>query len=105
MLLMVSEVIILVLALYGNVVLLWQSVLTSIAIGLFSLLLYTGIFVVLTEYHEAVENFFNKYARIRPGLQHLCFRLCAYIYSLGVVAVLGLWVFRFLYLGKVPIFY
>ena len=97
MLVMVSEVITFGLVEFGNVVLLWYNILNSIAIGLLSLLLYTGIFVVLMEYHEAVENFLNRYARLRPGLQHFCLRLCAYVYALSVPAVLGLWFFGILY--------
>ena len=88
---MVSEVIIFVLVDFGNIVLFWFQILTSIAMGIGLLLLYTGIFVLLMEYHEAVENCFNRYARLRPGLQHACLRLCAYIYALGVIAVLPVW--------------
>ena len=95
MLLMVSEVIIFGLFAFDSVVLLWFSIVTSIAIGLFSLVLYAGIFVFLMEYHEAVGNFLNRYARLRPGLQHFCLRLCAYVYALGVIAVLGWWMFGF----------
>ena len=87
-LLMVIEAIVIVLDVFGNVVTFWQNVLTFIAIGLFSLLLYIGFFVVLREYHEVVENFFHKYTRMRPGLQHICLRVCAYIYALGVNAVI-----------------
>ena len=89
-LLMVSEVIIFVLAISGKllVVFYWQTILISIAIGLFLSLLYTGAFVVLTEYHEAVENFFNRYIRLRPGVQHACLRLFAYGYaSIAIAAV------------------
>lgn len=88
-LLMVSEVVVLALVERGDVLGFWDYNVTFVAIGLSSLLLYTGTFVLLTEYHEAVEDFFNKYIRIRPGLQHICLRLCAYIYALGVIAVLG----------------
>ena len=88
---MVSEFVIFLLIMMGNVVLLLYLILTFIAIGLFSLMLYTGIFVVLMEYHEAVENFLNSYARFRPSSQHFCLRLCAYVYALGVIAVLGWW--------------
>ena len=90
-LLMVSEVILFGLITLGNIVSLWLEILASIAIGLLSLLLYAGFFVVLTEYHEAVGNFLNRYARLRPGLQHACLRLCAYIYALGVIAAIALW--------------
>ena len=93
MLLMVSEVMIRVLAFKPPVMILWFHVLTSITIGLVSLLLYIGIFVVLMEYHEAVANFLNRYARLWPGLQRFCLRLCAYVYALGVIAGLGWWLF------------
>ena len=91
MLLMVYEVIIFGLVAFENVVLLWPGILSSIAIGLLSLLLYIGIFVLLMEYHEAARNFLNRYARLRPGLQHSCLRLCAYVYALAVIAALAWW--------------
>ena len=92
---MVSEVIISVLILVVDgatmIVIFWKIILISVAIGVSSLLLYTGIFVLLMEYHEAIENFLNRYARLRPALQHACLRLCAYIYALGVIAALSVW--------------
>ena len=94
-LVMVSEVIIIGLVEFGNIVNLWFGILTSIAIGFFSLLLYAGIFDFLMEYHEAVGNFLNRYARLRPGLQHFCLRLCAYIYALAVITALGWWLYLF----------
>ena len=92
---MVSGVIIfvLILVVYGAtmIVIFWKMILISVAIGVSSLLLYTGIFVLLMEYNEAIENCLNRYARLRPALQHACLRLCAYIYALGVIAVLSVW--------------
>lgn len=88
----ISEVIILGLVELGNLVTLRYYILNSIAIGILLLLLYTGIFVVLTEYHETVGKFLNRYARLRPGLQHACLRLCAYIYALAVIAAHGSWI-------------
>ena len=90
-LLMVSEDILLALvavALTTNVVTLWLSFLISVAVGLFSLLLYVSIFVVLMEYHEAIEKFLDKHAHLWPRLQHTCLRASAYIYACGVIAVI-----------------
>ena len=90
-LLTVSEVTIITLTTFQNIARLWGFIFTSLAIGLLSLLLFTAFFVVLMEYHGAVENFFSRYARLRPGLQQFCLRLCAYVYVLSVLAVLGWW--------------
>ena len=85
-LLMVSSVPLYVFALNTDAVSLFLPILTSAAIGLCSSLLYTGIFVVLMEYHEAIERFFDRYARLRPRLQRICLRICAYAYACGVLA-------------------
>ena len=73
----------------GSVIVLWQSILISVAVLLSSSLLYTGMFVVLMEYHEAIENFLDKHAHLLPGLQHTCLRASAYIYACGVIAVVA----------------
>lgn len=73
----------------GSVIVLWQTILISVAVLLSSSLLYTGMFVVLMEYHEAIENFLDKHAHLLPGLQHTCLRASAYIYACGVIAVVA----------------
>ena len=92
--LMVSEIIIIGLVLFANVVVLWAPILMSVAIGLISSLLYTGIFVILLEYHEAMEKFLDKYACLGPGLQHLCLRVCAYVYACGVIVAIAFVFFK-----------
>ena len=87
-LLMVSQLIIATLSTLHNILRLWEY-LTMFAIGLLWLLLYTAFFVVLMEYHGAVESFLSRYARLRPGLQHFCLRLCAYVYLYSVLAVIS----------------
>lgn len=88
-LLLVSEFIIFFLVMLQNIVTLWPSFLILLGIGLCSSLLYTGIFVVLTEYHEVVEKFLDRYARVRPWLQRICLRVCTYAYACGVLAAVG----------------
>lgn len=88
-LLLVSEFIIFTLVILGDIVTLWPSFLILLGIGLCSSLLYTGIFVVLTEYHEVVEKFLDRYARVRPWLQRICLRVCTYAYACGVLAAVG----------------
>lgn len=88
-LVMVSQIIVSVLARLGNIVLLDFSVLTSIGIGLFSSVLYSGFFVVLMEYHEAVGKAVHKHARLHPRWQHKCLRFCAYAYPCGIVGGLA----------------
>ena len=90
-LLMVSEVIVfalVVVATTTSVIGLWRKFLISVAVGLFSSLLYVSIFIVLVEYHEAIEEFLDKHAHLWPGLQHTCLRASAYIYACGVIAVI-----------------
>ncbi len=94
--LIISEVIIYGLTMYGNIVVLWQIFLWMAAIGLVSSILYTGFFVVLMEYNKVMENFVQKYARLPPEPQHICLRVCAYLYACGVIggiAYLGFWYF------------
>lgn len=91
-LLMVSDVIthaLVTVTFTANVVGLWLNVLISVAVGLFLLLLYTSIFVVLMEYHEAIERFLDKHAHLRPRLQHTFLRGCAYIYACGIIVVIA----------------
>ena len=87
--LMVSEIIISILARLRDIVILWRSVLFSVAVGLASLFLYTGVFVLLGEYHEAMERAVEKYARLDPGLQKLCLRFCAYAFLCGVLGIIA----------------
>ena len=91
-LLVVSEFIVYVLVfvrLIPNVVLLWYPFLVSMAFGLFLLLLYTSIFVVLMEHHEAIEKILDKHAHLWPGLRHTCLRRFAYFYACGVIVVIA----------------
>lgn len=73
----------------GRVIALWWLILSSVAFLLSSSLLYTGTFVVLMEYHEAIEDFLDKHAHLLPGLQHTCLRASAYIYACGVIGVVA----------------
>ncbi len=93
-LIIISEVIIYGLSTSSNIVLLWQIFLGMAAMGLVSSILYTGLFVILMEYNVVMENFVQNYARLQPGLQHICLRVCAYLYACGVIggiAYLGFW--------------
>ena len=87
--LLVSEIIISVLVRLGDIVTLWQSVFNSVAIGLASLFLYTGFFVLLGEHHEAMKRAVEKYARLSPRLQRTCLRFCAYAFSCSVIAAVA----------------
>ena len=87
--LMISIVVLVVLAYMGNIVVFAFSILLSLAIGLGSTTLYTGIFVVLMEYHEAIGKAVHRYARLQPELQRTCLRVFAYAYACGVVAVVA----------------
>ena len=90
----ISEVIIYGLSTYSNIVSLWQIFLGMAAMGLVASILYTGLFVILMEYNVVMENFVQTYARLQPGLQHICLRVCAYLYACGVIggiAYLGYW--------------
>ena len=89
-LVMVSQIIVSVLTLLGDILVLLQPVLTSIGIGLVSSVLYTGFFVVLMEYHEAVGKAVHKYTRLHPRSQQKCLRFCAYAYPCSVVVGLAL---------------
>ena len=103
MLLLVSEVIIYGLVIFGGMdlreglgffefIIVVFSVL--VAVILFVPLLYTGTFVVLMEYHEAMGKFLYRYARLPPGMQHICLRLCAYFYAVGAVTGLSFCLFK-----------
>ena len=85
MLLLVSEVTIFGALDFGGIIRSWLYFLVFAAIGLFISLLYTGIFVILMEYHEAMDKFLYRYARLPPGLQHNCLCFCAYFYAVGAV--------------------
>lgn len=105
-LLMVSETIMFIFVVYWDavgpaIILVWPAVLISVAIGLCSSLLYTGIFVVLTEHHEAIEKCLDRYARVRPWLQRTCLRVCTYAYACGVLAAVGYLLYYFTYVNKV----
>ena len=63
----------------------WLPLVISISIDIVSFTLYTGLFVVLKEYHEVIEKAVIKYARLPRGLQSFCLRICAYVYAVGVV--------------------
>ena len=84
-LVMVSALIIDGLIFYQNIV--SPIVAIRVALGLLSLLIYTSTFVILTEYHEPMERFLDKYARIGPGLQQGCLRFCTFLYALGLIGV------------------
>ena len=73
----------------GSIVELWWLILGSVANVLFSSLLYVSIFVVLMEYHEAIEKFLDKHAHLWRRLQRTCLRASAYIYACGVIVVIG----------------
>ena len=90
---MVSQIIVFGLVLLGNVVGLWISFLTSIAVGLISSLFYTGIFVILLEYHGAMEKFLDKHACLGPGLQQKYLRFCAYMYAFGATTAIASFMF------------
>lgn len=96
-LLMVSEIIISILVTFADIVELWPFFLSSLAIGLCSSLLYTGIFVFLTHYNEAIEKSLDRYARVRPWLQRICLRICAYAYACGVLAAVGYLLYYLIY--------
>ena len=67
---------------------LWLELLWDLAIMLAATSVYTGVFVVLTEYHDPVGRMLHKYARINPGMQRSLLRFCAYAYPVTVVVVL-----------------
>ena len=71
-----------------------QLFLVLIAVVLFESLLYTGTFVVLMEYHEAMSKFLYRYARLPPGVQHSCLRFCAYFYAVGAVTGLSIYLYQ-----------
>ncbi len=95
---MVSEIIIGVLVRFGDIVTLWIPILNSVAFGLASLFIYTGVFVLLGVYHEAMKRAVDKYARLSPGLQRTCLRFCAYAFPCGVVVAIA---FHSFFLGTV----
>ena len=92
MFLMVSDVIthgLVIVTFTANVVALWLNVIISVAVGIFLLLLYTSVFVVLMEYREAIEKFLDKHAHSRPRLQHKFLRGFAYVYACSIIVVIA----------------
>lgn len=63
----------------------WESVLLTTAFGLVALTIYAGMFVVLMEYHEKIEEAGTKYFGLRPRTQRTCLRVCTGVYAVGVV--------------------
>ncbi len=68
----------------------YQMELFGSALGGFvcSVTLYTGFFVVLTEYHSAVGKFLDRFLFLRRRFQPMCLRVVTYSY--GVLWVIGM---------------
>ena len=92
-LLIVSEIIIYGLVGLEGIIEKWGDLLMPVAIGLLMSLLYIGIFIVLAEFHEAIGKLLHRYARLRPRIQHICLRFCAYCYAVGAVMGFGFYLF------------
>ena len=72
------DVTILFLFTFESIVLQGKPILSVAAIGLVSSFIYTGTFVVLAQYHEAIEKFLHTYTHLDPILQRMCLHLFTY---------------------------
>ena len=59
--------------------------------------LYTGFFILLTEYHSAVGKFLDRFLFLRRRVQPMCLRVVAYSWLVG--SNLSVALFLFLLLG------
>ena len=59
----------------------------------FAVTVYTGFFVFLTEYHNAVGKFLDRFLFLPHRVQQISLRVLAYSY--GVLWVIGLGLFLF----------
>ena len=58
-----------------------------------AVILYTGFFVFLTEYHKAVGKFLDRYFFLRRRVQPMCLRCFAILYA--VCSIVGVGMFYF----------
>ena len=71
------------------------TVIACIVIWL-AVILYAGIFVLLTEYHNAVGKFLDRIPFLRRRFQPMCIRVVAYLYPVSSVLAVAVFVFQLL---------
>ena len=52
-----------------------------------AVILYTGTFVFLTEYHNAVGNFLKRFLFLQRDVQRMCLRVASYLYCVCCIGL------------------